>query len=64
MFLYLNTECNSLFFLTIFQQTLIKDSDWPTGRSGVDYYFINDNGETFKTTLLFSPYFFIGCKVI
>ncbi|KAL7311155.1 DNA polymerase epsilon catalytic subunit [Mucor circinelloides] len=43
-------------------ETLIKDEDWPTGRSGVDYYFINDSGETFKTTLLFSPYFFIGCK--
>ncbi|KAI8635918.1 hypothetical protein BD408DRAFT_448821 [Parasitella parasitica] len=43
-------------------ETLVKDSDWPTGRSGVDYYFINDNGETFKATLLFSPYFFIGCK--
>ncbi|CAO3621731.1 unnamed protein product [Mucor hiemalis] len=43
-------------------ETLIKDSDWETGRSGVDYYFINDNGETFKSTLLFSPYFFINCK--
>ncbi|KAI7906423.1 uncharacterized protein BX663DRAFT_496365 [Cokeromyces recurvatus] len=43
-------------------ETLIRDSDWPNGRSGVDYYFINDNGETFKTTLIFSPYFFIGCK--
>lgn len=40
----------------------MKDSDWDTGRSGVDYYFINDNGETFKSTLLFSPYFFIYCK--
>ncbi|KAI9486077.1 MAG: hypothetical protein EXX96DRAFT_495723 [Benjaminiella poitrasii] len=43
-------------------ETLVRDSDWPTGKSGVDYYFINDNGETFKTTLLFSPYFYIGCK--
>ncbi|CEP06775.1 hypothetical protein [Parasitella parasitica] len=43
-------------------ETLVKDSDWPTGRSGVDYYFINNTGDTFKTTLLFSPYFFIGCK--
>ncbi|KAI9351947.1 hypothetical protein BD770DRAFT_393656 [Pilaira anomala] len=43
-------------------ETLIKDSDWATGRSGVDFYFINDNGETFKTTMLHSPYFFINCK--
>ena len=28
----------------------------------MDYYFINDNGETFKATLLYSPYFFIACK--
>ncbi|KAG2195066.1 hypothetical protein INT47_003932 [Mucor saturninus] len=43
-------------------ETLMKDSDWETGRSGVDFYFINDNGETFKTTMLHSPYFFIHCK--
>ncbi|KAI8349205.1 hypothetical protein EDC96DRAFT_308837 [Choanephora cucurbitarum] len=43
-------------------ETLVRDSDWPSGRSGVDFYFINDNGETFKTTLTYSPYFCIGCK--
>lgn len=50
--------------MTFFLKTLMKDTDWETGRSGVDFYFINDNGETFKTTMLHSPYFFIHCKVI
>ncbi|KAI8979603.1 hypothetical protein BDF20DRAFT_870600 [Mycotypha africana] len=43
-------------------ETLVKDSDWAGGRSAVDYYFINDSAQTFKSTILFSPYFFIGCK--
>ncbi|KAI7872108.1 hypothetical protein BDF14DRAFT_1992796 [Spinellus fusiger] len=43
-------------------ETLIQDDEWPSGRAGVDFYFLNDNGETFKTTTPFSPYFFIGCK--
>ncbi|KAI9020780.1 hypothetical protein CLU79DRAFT_216823 [Phycomyces nitens] len=43
-------------------ETLIKDDEWPSGRAGVDFYFLNDNGETFKTTQAYSPYMFIGCK--
>ncbi|CAO3674258.1 unnamed protein product [Rhizopus stolonifer] len=43
-------------------QTLVRDSEWPGGRSAADFYFRNDNGETFKATKVFSPYFFIGCK--
>ncbi|KAI8376487.1 uncharacterized protein BYT42DRAFT_574794 [Radiomyces spectabilis] len=42
--------------------TIIEDDDWPGGRAGVNYYFINENGETFKSTLTYSPYFYIGCK--
>ncbi|KAG1384872.1 hypothetical protein G6F61_000060 [Rhizopus arrhizus] len=43
-------------------QTLIKDSEWPGGRSAVDFYFRDDNGETFKATKSYSPYYFIRCK--
>ncbi|KAI8985142.1 hypothetical protein BDB01DRAFT_896693 [Pilobolus umbonatus] len=43
--------------------TIVKDADWPGGKSAVDYYFINDNCETFKATMKYSPYFYIGCKV-
>ncbi|CAO3684825.1 unnamed protein product [Umbelopsis vinacea] len=42
--------------------TVVKDSEWPGGRAAVDYYFIADSGETVKTTLLYDPYFYIGCK--
>ncbi|KAF8939090.1 DNA polymerase epsilon catalytic subunit [Dissophora ornata] len=43
--------------------TLVKDDDWPTGRSAIDYYFIQDDGEMFKTTVRYSPYFYIATKV-
>ncbi|KAG0367489.1 hypothetical protein BC939DRAFT_506368 [Gamsiella multidivaricata] len=43
--------------------TLVKDEDWPTGRSAIDYYFIQDDGEMFKTTVKYSPYFYIAPKV-
>ncbi|RPD65491.1 DUF1744-domain-containing protein [Lentinus tigrinus ALCF2SS1-7] len=42
--------------------TLIKDSDWPGGKAGVDFYFIQDDGGMFKCTLLYEPYFYIACK--
>ncbi|KAF9330439.1 DNA polymerase epsilon catalytic subunit [Podila minutissima] len=43
--------------------TIVKDEDWATGRSAVDYYFIQDDGDMFKTTLKYSPYFYIATKV-
>ncbi|RDB26807.1 DNA polymerase epsilon catalytic subunit A [Hypsizygus marmoreus] len=42
--------------------TLIKDADWPSGKSAVDFYFIQDDGGMFKCTLQYEPYFYIGCK--
>ncbi|TFK50458.1 DUF1744-domain-containing protein [Heliocybe sulcata] len=42
--------------------TLVKDPDWPGGKAGVDYYFIQDDGDLFKCTLLYEPYFCIACK--
>jgi len=41
----------------------MKSDDWPSGRAGVDYYFIQDDGGMFKVTLLYEPYFYIACKV-
>ncbi|KAG0248938.1 DNA polymerase epsilon catalytic subunit [Mortierella polycephala] len=43
--------------------TIVKDEDWPTGRAAIDYYFIQEDGEMFKTTLKYSPYFYIATKV-
>ncbi|KAL7751596.1 DNA polymerase epsilon catalytic subunit [Sorochytrium milnesiophthora] len=42
--------------------TLIRDKEWPSGRSACDYYFIEEDGSTFKCTLAYSPYFLIVCK--
>ncbi|KAG8905443.1 DNA polymerase epsilon catalytic subunit [Tulasnella sp. 403] len=42
--------------------TLIKDDEHPTGRAGVDYYFIQDDGGMFKATMFCEPYFFVACK--
>lgn len=44
-------------------QTLLRDPDHPTGRAAVDYYFIEDDGGLFKTTMEYEPYFCISCKV-
>jgi len=41
----------------------MRSDDWPSGRAGVDYYFIQDDGCMFKITLLYEPYFYIACKV-
>ena len=41
----------------------MQSDDWPSGRAGVDYYFIQDDGSMFKVTLLYEPYFYIACKV-
>ncbi|KAF9897284.1 DNA polymerase epsilon catalytic subunit, partial [Lobosporangium transversale] len=42
--------------------TIVKDDDWPTGRAAIDYYFIQDDGEMFKVTVKYSPYFYIASK--
>ncbi|ORX60308.1 hypothetical protein DM01DRAFT_1300034 [Hesseltinella vesiculosa] len=42
--------------------TLIMDDEWTGGYAAVNYYFLAENGETFKATIKYSPYFYIGCK--
>lgn len=41
----------------------MKDPEWPSGKAGVDYYFIEDDGSMFKVTYLYEPYFYIAAKV-
>lgn len=36
---------------------------YPAGRAAVDYYFIEEDGNLFKSTLLYEPYFYLACKV-
>jgi DNA polymerase epsilon subunit 1 len=42
--------------------TVVSDSVTPQGRSAVDLYFLQDDGDYFKCTLVFNPYFFVACK--
>lgn len=42
--------------------TLVKDSEWNGGRSALDCYFMQDDGECFKATVIYSPYFFIKVR--
>lgn len=39
--------------------TTIPTDDYLAGYSGVDYYFLDEEGGSFKATLQFDPYFFV-----
>ncbi|RMD43043.1 hypothetical protein DV735_g2091, partial [Chaetothyriales sp. CBS 134920] len=42
--------------------TSIEDARVPGGRAGVDFYFIGDDGENFKATVEYDPYFLVAVK--
>ena len=42
--------------------TTIEDEKIPGGRAGVDYYFLEEDGGTFKATVEYDPYFLIAVK--
>lgn len=44
-------------------QTLTTDEQNPQGQAGVDYYFIQDDGMMFKSTISYEPYFYLACRV-
>lgn len=49
-------------WLVNMHSTTIEDEDVPGGRAGVDFYFIGDEGDTFKATLEYDPYFLLAIK--
>ena len=40
-----------------------EDDDYIGGKAGVDFYFIEDDGGMFKSTITYEPYFYLCCKV-
>ena len=42
--------------------TTIEDEKIPGGRAGVSYYFLEDDGGSFKATIEYDPYFLIAVK--
>ena len=42
--------------------TTIEDEKVPGGRAGVDYYFLEDDGISFKATVEYEPYFLIAVR--
>ncbi|KAJ5266801.1 DNA polymerase epsilon catalytic subunit A [Penicillium angulare] len=42
--------------------TTIEDDNVPGGRAGVDYYFLQDDGGSFKATVEYDPYLLIAVK--
>ena len=42
--------------------TSVEDSKTPGGRAGVDFYFIGDDGDNFKATIEYDPYFLLAVK--
>lgn len=46
-------------WLINFHATTIPSDEYLTGYSGVDYYFLDEEGGSFKATLQYDPYFFI-----
>jgi DNA polymerase epsilon subunit 1 len=42
--------------------TSLEDDKIPNGRAGVDFYFLEDDGGSFKATLEYDPYFLIAIR--
>jgi DNA polymerase epsilon subunit 1 len=49
-------------WLVNMHSTAIEDENVPGGKAGVDYYFIGEDGDTFKATLEYDPYFLLAVR--
>ena len=50
-------------WLVDISETIVEDAQNPEGRSGIDLYFFQDDGNSFKATLLYDNYFYVLCTV-
>ncbi|GAA5902780.1 hypothetical protein JCM6882_004064 [Rhodosporidiobolus microsporus] len=49
-------------WLVNMKETLVLDEGKNSGRAGVDFYFIQDDGGMFKATLTHEPYFYLATR--
>lgn len=49
-------------WLVNFQATSQSDPNIPNGKAAVDFYFIDDEGGCFKSTIRYDPYFLVKCS--
>lgn len=49
-------------WLVNMHETLIQSETAERGLAAVDYYFYDEEGGNFKSTVVFRPYFFVICK--
>jgi DNA polymerase epsilon subunit 1 len=49
-------------WLVNIRPTSVEDDKLPDGRAGLDCYFLEDDGGTFKATLEYDPYFLVAVK--
>ncbi|ODN97119.1 DNA polymerase epsilon catalytic subunit A [Cryptococcus amylolentus CBS 6273] len=49
-------------WLVNMHMTLMQSEVSPNGLAAVDYYFIQDDGGSFKVTIPFEPYFYVTCR--
>ncbi|KAJ1561774.1 DNA polymerase epsilon catalytic subunit, partial [Nowakowskiella sp. JEL0078] len=61
-FAQLQDKESRLGWLVNMQPTLSLDSDYAGGKAAIDFYFLQEDATTFKTTILFEPYFYVLCK--
>ena len=50
-------------WLVDISETVVEDPLSADGRSGIDLYFFQDDGNSFKATLLYDHYFYVLCSV-
>ncbi|KAK4686206.1 DNA polymerase epsilon subunit 1, partial [Tremellales sp. Uapishka_1] len=49
-------------WLVNMHQTLLQSTSTSTGIAAVDFYFIQDDGNMFKATIPYEPYFYVACR--
>lgn len=52
---------NNMHPTMVTQESVSGELEFPGGISAVDYYFLDEEGGSFKSTVTYDPYFFVKC---